>query len=96
MAKPNLEYDTIEHSEAPTGSDEKFYIERFHWRDADDPERAGIKNSIQRVFEREDQAPLRKKILPIEDDPDVVEGLGKALIAHAKQMRKDPEPKPSW
>lgn len=96
MARPNLEYDTIEHSEAPTGSDELFYIERYHWRDADDTERGGIKNSVQRVYEREGNTPLRKKILPIEDDPDVVEGLGKALIAHAEEMRKNPAPEPSW
>lgn len=96
MAKPHLEYDTIEHNEAPTGSDELFYIERYHWRDLDDTTRGGIKVSVQRVFERADQPPLRKKILPIENDPDAVEALGKALIAQAKVMRKNPNPEPSW
>lgn len=96
MARPNLEYDPIEHSEAPTGSDDKFYIERFHWRDVDDPERGGIKVGVQRVYEREGKEPLRKKRLPIEDDPDIVETLGKELIALAKAMRKNPDPKPSW
>jgi hypothetical protein len=96
MAKPNLEYDTIEHSEAPTGSDEKFYIERYHWRDADAPERGGIKVSVPRVFEREGNTPLRKKILPIENDADAVEALGQALLAQAALMRKNPTPEPSW
>lgn len=96
MARPNLKYDTIEHSEAPTGSDEVFYIERYHWIDEDDAERGGIKVGIQRVYEREGQAPFRKKILPIENDPDVVETLGKALIAQAKVMRENPNPEPSW
>jgi hypothetical protein len=96
MAKPNLQYDTIEHSEAPTGSDELFYIERYHWRDQDDLARSGIKVSVQRVFEREGQTPLRKKILPIENDPEAVEALGKALIAQAKLMRANPNPTPSW
>lgn len=96
MAKPDLEYDTIEHSEAPTGGDEKFYIERYHWRDLDDLERGGTKVSIQRVFEREDKPPLRKKILPIENDADAVRGLGEALIAQADAMEKDPTPTPKW
>lgn len=96
MARPNLQYDTIEHSEAPTGSDELFYIERYHWRDQDDTSRGGIKVSVQRIYEREGQEPLRKKILPIENDPDVVEALGQALIAQAETMRKAGNPEPSW
>jgi len=96
MAKPNLQYDTIEHSEAPTGSDELFYIERYHWRDQDDTTRGGIKVGVQRVYEREGMSPLRKKILPIENDPDVVEALGQALLAQAALMRKNPTPEPSW
>jgi len=83
---PNIEYETLEHFEVPVG-DEKYYVERFRWTNKDS-ETTGIKCSVQRVYEREDQSPIRKKNLPIEDDPEVIKALADALIKLSKKAGK--------
>lgn len=84
QAKANTKYTTLKETPFAVSSSANVAVRTTHWEEKD---RSGVYVQVRKSQLKGKGKPAEFSSVTLGNDPDVVEAIGKALVAHAAELR---------